>query len=55
MGSSFGDIAMYYLDDEKAKREARGGPTMLSRFSFIDRGMKIETDDVAEKSDEDLA
>lgn len=54
MGSSNGDIAMYYLDDDKTRRDARGGPTMLSRFSFNDRGMKIETDDAAEKSDEEI-
>jgi len=42
---------MYYLDDEKSKREARGGPTILSRFRFKDRGIKIEPDDLNNESD----
>lgn len=54
IGSSLGDIGLYYLDDEKSKREARGGPTMLCKFSFKDRGMKVELDEMNEKSDEEV-
>lgn len=55
IGSSLGDIGIYYLDDEKSKREAKGGPTVLSKFSFKDRGMKIDLDEINEKSDEEVA
>jgi hypothetical protein len=52
VGSPTGDIGIYYLDDDKAKRDVRGGPTVLQRFSFKDRGMKVEVDDQARDSDD---
>lgn len=36
IGTFLGDIALYYLDDEKLKREVKGGPTLLSKFHFTD-------------------
>ena len=36
-----GDLAIYYLDDDKEKREARGGPTCLTKFHFNHRGAKF--------------
>ena len=50
LGSTLGDIALYYLDDDKIKRDKRG-PTCLTRFSFSDRGMKV--DDDPDKSEEE--
>ena len=41
LGSQMGDIAIYYLDDDRAKREARGGPTCLTKFHFNHRGSKF--------------
>ena len=49
LGSILGDIAIYYLDDEKELREQRGGPTLVKRFSFAERGMRVEDD--ADRSD----
>ncbi len=45
IGSALGDIAVYYLDDDKARRAKRGGPTVLTRFSFVERGMKMDDKD----------
>ena len=45
IGTFFGDIALYYLDDDKLKREVRGGPTLLSKFHCSDYRFKTEIDD----------
>lgn len=50
MGSQLGDIAMYYLDDEKRLKEGKG-PALLRQFNFNDRGVKVELDDINKDSD----
>lgn len=54
LGSALGDIAMYYLDDDKTKRESRGGPTILTRFAFADRGKKLIREADADESDSEI-
>lgn len=50
MGSQLGDIAMYYLDDEKRLKEGKG-PALLRQFNFNERGIKVELDDINKDSD----
>jgi hypothetical protein len=50
MGSQLGDIAMYYLDDEKRLKEGKA-PALLRQFNFNDRGVKVELDDINKDSD----
>jgi hypothetical protein len=45
-----GDIAIYYLDDEKRMREGKG-PALLRQFNFNDRGVKIDLDEINRDSD----
>jgi hypothetical protein len=42
LGSNQGDLAVYYLDDVREKREARGAPSLLTRFHFNEKGVKHE-------------
>ena len=51
VGSAIGDIGIYYLDDDKEKRR-KFGPTILQKFSFSDRGIKMDVDDLAKDSDD---
>lgn len=50
MGSQLGDVAIYYLDDEKRIREGKS-PLLLKQFNFNDRGARFDLDDINKDSD----
>ena len=50
MGSQLGDVAIYYLDDEKRIWEGKG-PLLLKQFNFNDRGVRVDLDEINKDTD----